>query len=215
MPAARTELVTTDPPGPGSQPDPSGPDLDASLVRRSQAGDRKAFELLVARHTRYAGSIALSVVRDYHAALDVVQEAFVKVLRRIDDLDDPDRFRPWLRNVVRTSALDSLRRKKVAGRSGEALPGEADEEGSDGLPAPDLGPAELSERAELREQVREVVATLPESQRELITLKYLEGASYEEIAKATGLTVSSVESRLFRARGALRKRLVERFGAKG
>ncbi len=194
---------------------PSDPDWDETLVLRSQAGERKALELLVARHTRFAGAVALSVVRDYHSAMDVVQEAFVKVYQRLDGLEDPKRFRPWLRNVVKTTALDSLRRSKVVGRHGEQLPGEDDEGGSTTLPTPDLGPAELSEQSELRAQVREVVTSLPESQRELITLKYLEGASYEEIAKALDLSVSGVESRLFRARAALRKRLVVRFGARG
>lgn len=193
---------------------PDDPSWDETLVRRSQAGDRKALELLVARHTRFAGAVALSVVRDYHAALDVVQEAFVKVYQRLEGLDDPARFRPWLRNVVRTTALDSLRRSKVVGRHGEQLPGEDEEGGSTTLPTPDLGPEELTQQAELRAQVREVVTTLPESQQELITLKYLDGASYEEIAEALDLTVSSVESRLFRARAALRKRLVARFGAR-
>lgn len=194
---------------------PQGASEDASLVLQSQNGDRKAFELLVARHTRFAGAVALSVVRDYHTALDVVQESFVKVYQRLEGLEDPARFKGWLRNVVKTTALDSLRRSKVVGRSGEQLPGEDEEGHSTTLPTPDLGPAELSEQAELRAQVREVVTTLPESQRELITLKYLEGASYEEIAKALDLSVSGVESRLFRARAALRKRLVARFGARG
>jgi len=184
-----------------------------SLVVRSQAGDTAAFELLVARHTRFAGSIALAVVSDYHAALDVVQEAFVKVLSKLDSLEDPRRFRSWLRNVVRSTALDSLRRKKVAGRSGEPLPG-GDEE-SEPLPSPALSPEELLEQSELRAQVREVVGTLPESQREVVILKYLEGLSYEEIADATGLTVSTIESRLFRARNSLRARLSARFGARG
>lgn len=197
-----------------SSSSPDDPSWDETLVRRSQAGERKALELLVARHTRFAGAVALSVVRDYHSALDVVQEAFVKVYQRLDGLEDPARFRPWLRNVVRTTALDHLRRSKVTGRHGEQLPGEDEEGGSTTLPTPDLGPEELSQQAELRAQVREVVTTLPEGQRELITLKYLEGASYEEIGKALGLSVSSVESRLFRARAALRKRLVARFGAR-
>lgn len=184
-----------------------------SLVVRSQAGDTAAFELLVARHTRFAGSVALAVVSDYHAALDVVQEAFVKVLSKLDSLEDPRRFRSWLRNVVRSTALDSLRRKKVVGRSGEPLPG-GDEE-SEPLPSPALSPEELLEQSELRAQVREVVGTLPESQREVVILKYLEGLSYEEIADATGLTVSTIESRLFRARNSLRARLSARFGAQG
>lgn len=185
---------------------------DATLVRRSQAGDAGAFELLVARHTRFAGAVALAIVPDYHAALDVVQESFVKVLARLDTLEDAARFRPWLRNVVRTTALDSLRRKKVTGRGGEPLPDHEDE-GSP-VPSPDLSPDELYAQAELRAEVRELIATLPESQREVVTLKYLEDLSYEEISEALGLTVSTIESRLFRARTKLRALLVGRYGAR-
>jgi len=184
---------------------------DAALIRRFKAGEGKAFELLVARHTRFAGAVATSVTGDYHAGLDVVQEAFIKVLDGIWQLDDPGRFRGWLRNVVRTTALDHLRRRKVTGRSAEALPGQ-DEETGEPLPAPDLKPDDVLARGELREQVRAEIAELPETQREVVYLKYLEGLSYEEIASATGLTVNTIESRLFRARAKLRKRLVARFG---
>jgi RNA polymerase sigma-70 factor (ECF subfamily) len=186
---------------------------EAAIVRRAQEGDVKAFEVLVARHTRFAGAVALSIVSDYHSALDVVQEAFVKVLSRLETLEDAERFRPWLRNVVRSTALDSLRRRKVTGRSGQPLPGTDDE--SSPLPSPDLTPDQLFAKAELREQVREVIGTLPESQREVVMLKYLEDLSYEEISQATSLTVSTIESRLFRARKTLRALLVERFGPQG
>ena len=186
---------------------------DEALVRRARRGDDHAFELLVARYTRFAGAVALGVLGDYHGALDVVQEAFVKVLRGLGDLDDPRRFRGWLRNVVRTTALDARRRRRVAGRSGEPLPGV--EEGTAPLPAPDVRPDDLLEQAELRSLVRGEIAHLPETQREVVMLKYLEGMSYDEIAAVTGLTVSTIESRLFRARTALRSRLVKRFGAAG
>jgi len=185
---------------------------DATLVTRAQRGDTKAFELLVARHTRLAGAVAVSVVSDYHLAMDVVQEAFVKVLSGIGNLEEPERFRGWLRNIVRTTAIDVLRRRKVAGRTGEALPGQ--DEDTAPLPAPDLQPDDVLAQAELREQVRAEIAALPESQREVVMLKYLEGLSYEEIAKLTGLTISTIESRLFRARKALQGRLVQRFGGR-
>lgn len=184
---------------------------DAALIGRYLAGDVKAFELLVVRHARFAGAVATAVVGDYDAAKDVVQEAFVKVLEGLRSVDDPARFKGWLRNVVRSTALDHLRRRKVTGRAAEALPGQ-DEEGGPPLPAPDVTPDDLLEKDELRALVRDEVALLPESQREVVLLKYLDGRSYEEIAELTGLTVNTIESRLFRARATLRRRLAERFG---
>lgn len=196
-----------------SAPPPAAPfGDDAALARRFLAGDAKAFELLVARHARFAGAVAVSVLGDYHGSKDVVQEAFVKVLEGLGQLEDPGRFKGWLRNIVRTTALDHLRRRKVVGRAAEALPGTEDD-GSQPLPAPTLAPEDVLQRAEVREQVRAAVATLPESQREVVLLKYLDGRSYEEIAELTGLTVNTIESRLFRARTTLRKRLAEQFGA--
>lgn len=183
---------------------------DGALIRRYLGGDVKAFDLLVVRHARLAGAVALSVVADYDAAKDVVQESFVKVLEGLATLEDASRFRGWLRNVVRTTALDHLRRRKVVGRAAQELPGQ-DDDGGPALPAPDVGPDDLLARAELRAQVREEIAHLPESQREVVLLKYLDGRSYEEIADITGLTVNTIESRLFRARATLRRRLAERF----
>jgi len=179
---------------------------DAILVERFRAGDGKAFELLVARHTRYAGAVALSVVGEYHAALDVVQESFIKALDGIWSLENPQRFKSWLRNVVRTTSLDYLRRRKVVGRSGERLPGQGESD-SQPLPSEGLGPDDALEQDELRELIRQEVLALPETQREVVYLKYLEGLSYEEISHTTGLTINTIESRLFRARGRLRERL--------
>ncbi len=181
---------------------------DATLVQRCRRGEAKAFELLVARHTRLAGAVAMGVVSDYHAAKDVVQESFVKVLSNVHSLEDPSRFKGWLRNIVRTTALDALRRRKVAGRSAASLPGQDSD--SAPLPADVLQPDDVMQRAELREQIREEIAELPESQREVVMLKYLEGLSYEEIAQVLGLTIGTIESRLFRARTSLRSRLITR-----
>lgn len=183
---------------------------DAELVRLCQQGEAKAFELLVARHTRFSGAVAMGIVGDYHAAKDVVQESFVKVLGSIGSLSNPERFRPWLRNVVRRTALDALRRRKVAGRSGTKLPGQDSD--SAPLPTEDLSPDEVMAKAELREQIREEIASLPETQREVVMLKYLEGLSYEEIAETCGLSVGTIESRLFRARATLRTTLGVRLG---
>ena len=183
---------------------------DSSLVRRCRKGDTKAFELLLARHTRFAGAVAMGVVGDYHAAMDVVQESFVKVLAGIASLENPERFKGWLRNVVRRTAIDALRRRKVAGRSAAPLPGQDSD--SAPLPGNDPAPDDLVAQAELREQVRDEIASLPDTQREVVMLKYLDGLSYEEIATVCGLTVGTVESRLFRARASLRTRLGVRLG---
>lgn len=176
---------------------------DADLVRGTLSGEFEAFEQLVGRYGKLAGGIAFSVTGDYHGAADVVQEAFIKAHRALESLEDPDRFGPWLRHIVRTSAVDWLRKQRSRQVSLHDVEVEADRVADSG-DATD--PAAEAGRNELREQVMREVAALPEHYREVVVLKYLEGRSYEGISRLTGLTVEAVESRLHRARGRLRKK---------
>ena len=88
-------------------------DSDAILVTRCLAGDDSAFNMLVGRWSRYAGAVALGVTGDHHDAADVVQESFLKAYRKLEDLKDPSSFKSWLRHIVRSTALDRLRRNKT------------------------------------------------------------------------------------------------------
>ncbi len=179
----------------------SGPE-DADLVHRARAGEVEAFEMLVERYTKLAGGVAFSVTGDYHAAADVSQEAFIKAHRALNDLTNPERFAAWLRNIVRTSAIDWVRKARSRGIVADVEPD------AEGLidQGDDADPVASANRAEVREHVMAEVAALPEHYREVIVFKYLDGMSYEDIAEHTGLTVEAVESRLHRARGRLRKR---------
>lgn len=173
-------------------------DSDAILVTRCLAGDDSAFNMLVGRWSRYAGAVALGVTGDHHDAADVVQESFLKAYRKLEDLKDPSSFKSWLRHIVRSTALDRLRRNKTT----VAL----DAKETEGLePMEDRpGPRDMLQNAELRAAVRDRINALPPAMREVLTLKYLDDRSYEEIAELTGSSVSSVESRLHRARMKLR-----------
>jgi RNA polymerase sigma-70 factor (ECF subfamily) len=176
---------------------------DARLITLFLAGDAVAFEKLVERNVKFAGAIAYSVTGDFHAAKDVVQEAFLRVHSGLAKLQEVEKFRAWLRNVVRTTALDWRRRnKKGRGGSLDAL-----EDSGQEPEAEAVEPLEAAlERDELRRQVREEIGKLPESQREVVALKYLDDRSYEEISALTGLSVATIESRLWRARNTLRQR---------
>ena len=179
---------------------------DARLVERFCSGETQVFEALVERHMKLAGAVAYAVTGEFHASRDVVQESFLKVYTSLSSLKEPEKFKSWLRNVVRTTALDWRRRNKKGVQSLDAL------ETEDLAPeAPDAGPPELvHDQDELRRRVREEIEKLPESHREVVALKYLDGKSYEEIAALTGLSQATIESRLFRARQKL-KTTLERF----
>ena len=175
---------------------------DSQLVQRFLAGDEKAFEWLVTRHSRYAGAIALSIVKDEHEAADVVQETFIKVYRKVSTLKELDRFRPWLRNIVRSTALDRLRKRK---KTLSLDYGEDDDNKALEPIAETVSPDAVLQSRELQKEIRGRIMGLPEAQREVVALKYIEGLSYEEIARQTGSSISSIESRLHRARARLRE----------
>lgn len=179
---------------------------DGELIRRTQLGQTQAFDQLIDRYARYAAAVAYGVLGDSHQAADVAQEAFLKAYRKLSALDDPDRFKSWLRQLVRNTALDWRRRQKnhlsLDDTSPDTGHGQAIEPVAD---APQ--PAQSMQRSELRALIRARIEDLPANQREVVALKYLEGLSYEDIAQITNSTVSSVESRLHRARAKLRETL--------
>ena len=177
---------------------------DKELVEAFRRGEREGFDELVMRYVRLAGGIAYNIVGDYEAAADVAQEAFLKVHRTIAELREPDRFKSWLYGVVRSTALDWLRKQK-RGRTSSLSQLEGHEE-----LFPDAGrerPGAGAERRELEEQVLREIQRLPESYREVVILKYLDDRSYKEIAETLGITIETIESRLFRARNILRTKL--------
>lgn len=176
---------------------------DAELIARHRRGDPKAFEELVGRYVRLAGGIAYHILRDYGSAADVVQEAFLKVHSALPDLREPEKFKGWLYGVVRSCALDAVRRRKYrAATQLSAL------DGRENL-VPDAraedGPERALERRELEGVVLAGVDKLPESYREVVVLKYMDERSYKEISEVLGISVEAIESRLHRARKILRK----------
>jgi RNA polymerase sigma-70 factor (ECF subfamily) len=179
---------------------------DKELVLRFRRGETAAFDALVQRYVRLAGAVAYAVLGDFEAAADVVQEAFLKVHGALAELREPEKFKGWLHGIVRTTALDALRRQRRGRQSSlEGIEGHEDL-----VPVPDdSGPAPRAERRELEERVVRAIAKLPESYREVVILKYLDERSYKEIAETLGITVETIESRLFRARKLLKTALVE------
>src|SRR5687768_3977630 len=184
---------------------------DRDYVERSLAGETEAFESLVRKCNRMAGAIAFGILGDFHEAEDVVQEAFFKAFRSLRDLRDAASFRAWFAGLVRSKALDAVRKRTsfrtldVSGDvAGDSVRGSAFR-GSSGVVEGD--PEDDHLREESRKKTLEAIAALPAEDRLVIALKHMEGLSYKEIAEISGSTVSAVESRLFRARQMLRKKL--------
>lgn len=182
---------------------------DADVIRRVRAGDADAFGALV---EKYGGRIARLVrgfVRNEQDAQDVVQDAFVKAFARLDRFDGRSAFFTWLYRIAANTAMDH--NKKVRRRPAP-LPLETpreDEEGRTGISpaAPGPSPAEGAMTSELRLRIDEAMEGLPEVFREVVILREMEGLSYDDMARALGVSRGTVESRLFRARERLRARL--------
>jgi RNA polymerase sigma-70 factor, ECF subfamily len=180
---------------------------DREYIDRVLSGEASAFDVLVRKYNRMAGAIAFAIVRDFGAAEDIVQEAFLKAYQSLGTLRDIDKFKVWLAGIVRSRSLDWLRRRRSA-RSvpfSQAFLGDDDGQAEAGLEAP---PAEeLFLRTETQEKILDAIRSLAQEDRIVVTLKHMEGLSYKEIAELTSSTVPAVESRLFRARQELRKKL--------
>jgi RNA polymerase sigma-70 factor (ECF subfamily) len=159
-------------------------------VLAARRGDRAAFAEIV-RHERATLILtARALVGEHHAAEDAAQEALVIAWRKLGDLHDPARFRPWLMTIV-VRICGRLRRKRPRHASAD----------------PDQFPARDEPEDARLDRLTAEVERLPEKFRTPISLFYLAELSYRDVASATGVPEKLVKSRLFEARKLLRKRM--------
>ena len=183
----------------------SNKEADLALVRRAKKGDYRAFDLLVLKYQSRIVSIAFKFVKEIQLAEDISQESFIKAYRSIDSFREESAFYTWLYRIAVNSAKNYL---VSQGRKPPASDVDADEadfyEGSDALKE-----QSTPERSLLSEEIEEtlfkVVEKLPDDLRMAITLREIEGLSYEEIANVMSCPVGTVRSRIFRAREAIDK----------
>jgi len=171
--------------------------LDDYLVVECQLGSTEAFRALVHRWQGPLARRARDLTGDREAALDVVQESWIAVVRGLHGLRDPAHFRSWALRIVANKARDWIRREQSRRRTAGKL----------ALDAASPAPPEQS-HVDL-ERVRTGLAALEPSQRMILRRHYLEGRSVAEIATELGLPMGTVKSRLFNARNELRHRLEE------
>jgi RNA polymerase sigma factor (sigma-70 family) len=173
-------------------------DLEAS-VRRAASGDLEAFAEVTRRLQHMAFGYALSFVRDFHVAENVVQEAFVAAWYALPTLAEPAAFAAWLRSIVRHQAHRVLRRRQL-----EVAPLEA----ADGVAA-EVTPSDVRvARHQEADAVLAAIAELPRALREVIVLFYVHDCSQQDIATFLGLPVTTVNNRLHAGRVQLKKRRV-------
>ena len=177
-----------------SRTDPLPPQDERELLTRVQSGEAAAFDLLVQRYLPKARVIARRLLQNPDDADDLVQDAFLRALERIDTFDVTRAFGPWFTRLLVNLGLDWRRKQKVRGGEGQ------DPETLAGASRPDRE----TERAELRRSLREAVARLPDRQRLIITLFEVDGHSTEEVADMLNVSQVTVRWHLHQARKALR-----------
>lgn len=180
---------------------------DQELVRRVQSGDKRAYDLLVAKYQHRILKLIGRYVRDSDDALDVAQETFLKAYRALPKFRGDSQFYTWLyRIAINTSKnhLVSLSRR----------PQEVDLENDDGERMDLTGvekvidtPEGMLSTEQMKAAILEVIEELPEDLRMAITLREVDGLSYEDIAEAMDCPIGTVRSRIFRARDAIDKRI--------
>lgn len=170
---------------------------DELLVLQCQDGDAKALAALIARWQPRLGRLAWRLTGEREAARDIVQEAWLTIVRRINRLDDPARFRSWAYRIVSNRCVDWTRRRVVQRKATIELQSTASSAFDESTITPDA----VDELARMRDALRE----LPDNQRAILSLHYLDEMSVAQIAQVLGLPEGTVKSRLFHARNRLKQ----------
>lgn len=183
-------------------------EVDQQLVERAQSGDKHAFELLVAKYQRRLGRLISRFVRDAAEAEDVTQDAFIKAYRALPAFRGDSAFYTWLYRIGINTAKNHL---LALGRRAPTSTHFDSEESEEFEDASLLHEVATPENELMSKQVIEVVNSslqqLPDDLRMALTLREIEGLSYEEIAAVMNCPVGTVRSRIFRAREAVASNL--------
>lgn len=181
------------------------------LLERSRAGDVAAFEELIEAYQKKVFNLACRIVGNYDDAADLAQEALIRIFRSIANFRGQSSFSTWIYRITTNVCLDEIRKRKNARMLSldeeiHTDDGEMKRQIMSDEPLPD----EIAEREELRSLVSDAIQSLPEDQRLVITLRDLQGLSYEEISKILDCPGGTVKSRINRARQALKNVLYDK-----
>ena len=181
--------------------------LDADLVKRVQAGDTGAFDLLVQKYQHKVINLLGRFVSDHAECQDIAQDAFIKAFRAIDSFRGDSQFYTWLYRIAANTAKNHLasRARKSPNYAVDVEDAEHFE-GESGLKEY-ANPENLLLTDEIRARIFHAIENLPEDLKSAITLREIDGLSYEEIAEVMDCPIGTVRSRIFRARDVIDKEL--------
>lgn len=190
---------------------PPPADSDAWLVERTLAGDKRAFDLLVIKYQRRIQRLIARMVRDTDLVEDIAQEAFIRAYRALHQFRGDAQFYTWLyRIAVNTAkkALLDLKHDPLVTEAALRPDGDDDETFQPANePIAEETPETVLAAREIAAAVQAALEALPEDLRQAVTLREIEGLSYEDIAAVMGSPIGTVRSRIFRAREAISARV--------
>lgn len=202
------EIVSAESTNPPSRPPPGTADnSDVMLVERAVAGDQGAFELLVIKYQRRIQRLIGRMVRDVDLVEDIAQETFIRAYRALHQFRGDAQFYTWLYRIAVNTAkkfLLDLKRDPTVSENAFKTDDDGDETSWSGNePTSDETPESVLAAKEIATAVNAALEALPEDLRQALTLREIEGLSYEEISEAMSCPIGTVRSRIFRAREAI------------
>lgn len=180
---------------------------DLELVRRVQAGDKSAFDVLVLKYQQRVINLVNRYVHDPHMAMDVSQEAFIKAYRGLKNFRGDSAFYTWLYRISINTAKNHLVSRSRRMPDDDIDAQEAEQYDGGGKLRETSTPENEMMSDEVQATVQRAIEALPDELRIAITLRELEGLSYEEIAESMDCPIGTVRSRIFRARESIEKEL--------
>ncbi len=173
---------------------------DLELVRRVQSGDKSAFDVLVLKYQQKVINLVTRYVHDPHIAMDVAQESFIKAYRGLKNFRGDSAFYTWLYRISINTAKNHLVSKSRRMPDDDIDAQEAEQYDGGGMLRDLATPEHEMLTDEIRNTLNAAIEALPDDLRIAITLRELEGLSYEEISDAMDCPIGTVRSRIFRAR---------------
>jgi len=182
-------------------------ELDLQLIQRIQNGEQQAFSLLVRKYQTRVANILTRYVRSSGDIPDVSQEVFIKVYRSLPNFRGDSAFYTWLFRITVNTAKNYLTSQSRRPPASDIDAEEADSYDGSGALKDEDNPEAILHSQEVKRVILDTINNLPDELKSAITLREIEGMSYDEIAQIEGCPIGTVRSRIFRAREAIDKQL--------
>lgn len=184
--------------------------VDRVLIEKTKLGERNAFAELVELYKDKIFNYLYRLTGSREDAEDLAQETFLRAYVKIEGFDNTMRFSPWIYRIAQNAAVDMMRKRKPLVSLDDTPFSDGDGHLSWQVACQDPGPEEQVHFQHLKSEIEEVIMTLPLAYRSVLLLRYTQEMSYEDLSRALDMPITTVKTRLHRAREALRVIMMDR-----